>query len=230
MISRVNRFLQLFGYEFRKLPNKIARTRSARYLYQREYVDFAIKPGDKVLDIGSGGDPFPLATHLCDWRLETSTDRFEPIVIDHRPFYLADVRSLPFCDKSFDFVYCCHILEHVEDPILACKELQRVARRGYVETPTFSKDILFGWARGMHKWHIVGHGATLIFFEYTERQLDGCRSTYWKKTINQSTYHPLQDLFFDNQDIFNVMFSWRDKFCVEVFRNSESNPEVYRPS
>jgi ubiquinone/menaquinone biosynthesis C-methylase UbiE len=36
--------------------------------------------------------------------------------------------SLPFLDKSFDYVTCCHTLEHVKDLAKATSELKRVAR------------------------------------------------------------------------------------------------------
>jgi ubiquinone/menaquinone biosynthesis C-methylase UbiE len=37
--------------------------------------------------------------------------------------------SLPFPDKSFDYVTCCHTLEHVKDLAKAASELKRVARK-----------------------------------------------------------------------------------------------------
>jgi SAM-dependent methyltransferase len=37
--------------------------------------------------------------------------------------------ELPFPDKSFDYVTCCHTLEHVKDLAKATSELKRVARR-----------------------------------------------------------------------------------------------------
>ena len=37
--------------------------------------------------------------------------------------------SLPFPDKSFDYVTCCHTIEHVKDLQKAAAELKRVARR-----------------------------------------------------------------------------------------------------
>src|SRR5438093_6804661 len=47
---------------FQFLPEK-----GDRYsLYQARLFDFGIRPSDKVLDIGSGNIPFPLATHLAD--------------------------------------------------------------------------------------------------------------------------------------------------------------------
>ena len=41
----------------------------------------------------------------------------------------AFAESLPFPDKSFDYVTCCHTLEHVKDLEKATAELKRVARR-----------------------------------------------------------------------------------------------------
>ncbi len=37
--------------------------------------------------------------------------------------------SLPFPDKSFDYVTCCHTLEHVKDLNKATSELKRIARK-----------------------------------------------------------------------------------------------------
>lgn len=37
--------------------------------------------------------------------------------------------SLPIADKSFDYVTCCHTLEHVQDLAKATSELKRVARK-----------------------------------------------------------------------------------------------------
>lgn len=37
--------------------------------------------------------------------------------------------SLPFPDKSFDYVTCCHTLEHVKDLAKATSELKRIARK-----------------------------------------------------------------------------------------------------
>src|SRR5215831_11518984 len=76
-----------------------------RFDYQKRYVKFDLQPGDQVLDIGSGGYPFPYATILTDRFLEKSPYRFESLVRDARPFLLSDICELPFGDKSFDFIY-----------------------------------------------------------------------------------------------------------------------------
>lgn len=39
-----------------------------------------------------------------------------------------DVQRLPFADRSFDVVYCSHVLEHVDDDRVAMREIRRVLR------------------------------------------------------------------------------------------------------
>jgi ubiquinone/menaquinone biosynthesis C-methylase UbiE len=49
-------------------------------------------------------------------------------------FQFGDVLDLPFPDRSFDLVVCTEVLEHVEDPAAALRELRRVARRAVLVT------------------------------------------------------------------------------------------------
>src|SRR5438105_5280738 len=95
----------------------------SRIEYQERYVKFDLQPEDRVLDIGSGSSPFPYATLLVDKFLNTTPHRGGEIERNGKPLISADIECLPFGDKSFDFVYCAHMLEHVEDPIKACAEL-----------------------------------------------------------------------------------------------------------
>ena len=190
----------------------------SRFDYQKRYVKFDIQPDNKVLDIGSGGYPFPYATVLTDRFLEKSPSRFEALVRDNRPFLLSDIHELPFRTKGFDFVYCAHVLEVVDNPLQACAEIMRVGKRGFIETPTAGKDMLFAWARNLQKWHVVGIERHLCFFEYSECQLDGIKSSIWRDHILGEWCNPFQEVFYENQDVFNVMFSWENQFSVFMFR------------
>ena len=63
----------------------------------------------------------------------------------------------PFADGQFDFAVCSHTLEDIRDPVFACKELQRVAKAGYIEVPSRLEEHMTGihgpwpgWAH--HRW------------------------------------------------------------------------------
>ncbi len=44
--------------------------------------------------------------------------------------YIADVTKLPFADDEFDSALCTEVIEHVEDPFFAVREIQRVLKPG----------------------------------------------------------------------------------------------------
>ncbi len=94
-------------------------------------------PVDKsalVLEVGSGGNPYPRSNVLLDAYEETRERHWAPLVSD-RPTVLGFVERLPFRDKVFDFVIASHVLEHSPYPEKFLSELQRVAKAGYIETP-----------------------------------------------------------------------------------------------
>jgi hypothetical protein len=86
------------------------------------------------LEVGSGGNPFPRSNVLLDAYEVTRERHYQPLVAD-RPIVLGMVEDMPFRDDAFDFVIACHVLEHSTDIDAALRELQRVARAGYIECP-----------------------------------------------------------------------------------------------
>lgn len=212
--NRVRDVLRLIGFAL----SPAILLDDSRYNYQRHQIHHEFSPGEQVLDIGSGGDPFPHATLLADRYLQPTQHRTTQFRSQGKRVVICDIHALPFADQMFDYVVATHVLEHVHDPIQACRELQRVARAGFIETPALIKDALFAWAKGMHKWHVVAIGNRLVFFEYDERQLEGIRCNAWHQLIFGSSYHPLQEAFNNNQDLFNVMLEWEGSFEVTVMK------------
>jgi len=57
-----------------------------------------------------------------------------------------DVHQIPFENNSFDVVFCNHVLEHVEDDILACSEINRVLKKdgwGIIQSPVYDLEETF---------------------------------------------------------------------------------------
>jgi SAM-dependent methyltransferase len=51
-----------------------------------------------------------------------------------------DVHQIPFEAETFDVVFCNHVLEHVDDDLLACSEINRVLKKdgwGIIQSPVY---------------------------------------------------------------------------------------------
>jgi len=221
----MNRLKRIISYVSSLMPIEIIGLRPRpqytaehdRFSYQSKNHHFEIGPEETVLDVGCGAYPFPYATMLVDLYTDKSEHRHEDLKTNGKPFQRADINHLPFEDKSYDFVYCSHVLEHVDDPKCACEELMRVGKRGYLETPSLMTDVMFTWAKGMHKWFTIIINDRIVFFEYNDRLIQGVRNEYWGKSVFSRKHHPLQDVFYNNQDIFNNSLMWRDYFNYSVY-------------
>lgn len=87
-----------------------------------------------VLEVGSGGNPYPRSNVLLDAYEETRERHWDALIHD-RPTVLSFGENLPFKDKAFDYVIAAHVLEHTPYPEKFLAELQRVSRAGFIETP-----------------------------------------------------------------------------------------------
>jgi SAM-dependent methyltransferase len=113
--------------------------------------DLDINRKDRVLEVGGGHNPHPRSNVVVDKFVDTNFHRSGDIkVLKHQQFLNADGENLPFGDKEFDYVICCQVLEHVENPVRFLSEQFRVAKRGYIETPSLLGEYLF--PRESHKW------------------------------------------------------------------------------
>ena len=80
-----------------------------------------------ILDVGCGASA--IGDVNCDLLVPESDLKLVPMKSWRAPenFVRADVRYLPFRSRSFDLVHCSHVLEHLEDPLEALRELKRVS-------------------------------------------------------------------------------------------------------
>ena len=112
-----------------------------------------------VLEIGPGQKPFPAATEYVDWR------EFDEL--KGKPVHALNINqdTLPLADKSFDFVYCRHTLEDLYNPFLVCREMNRVAQAGYIETPSPIAEAARGVDYRSPPWRGYHHHRYLVWVE-----------------------------------------------------------------
>jgi ubiquinone/menaquinone biosynthesis C-methylase UbiE len=104
------------------------------YDFTHELLDLKLRPNELVLDIGCAhgeitnfmAQKFPFVdftgVDFCQDRIESCTE------LKNSKFLQASAEELPFEDNSFDFIHTRFLLQHLENPRLALKEIKRVLR------------------------------------------------------------------------------------------------------
>ena len=145
---------------------------------------------DRVLDVGGWYQPFNLATHVIDLcpyetrRIQEALDPEDAERFGPATWHVGDVcvAPWPYPDKSFDFVLCSNLLEDVRDPLAVCREVNRVGRAGYIETPSRLREIFAKSAPGP-LGRLAGRGAEVGFYHHRWFvELDGTHLRFTAKT------------------------------------------------
>lgn len=184
-----------------------------RIAWSLRKVSLPIKRSDLVLDVGSGSSPHPAADVLLERYLDPK-HRYSAMVID-RPTVLADACKMPFRDKAFDFVIAFHVLEHVPDPASFLKELQRVGKAGYIETPNAIFERLVPY--DVHLLEIMNINDKLLINKKKSAKPDNFLNEL--ELIKHSS--KWNRFFYGNPNLFHVRYFWEGEINFEVL-----NPDV----
>jgi len=124
-------------------------------------------------------------------------------------------------------VICEQVLEHVEHPEKFIKEMCRVAKKGYLETPSLVGEYLI--PKQSHKWVLLDIAGTVVMYEkeklgmsdnldfgelflnYFPRQSIG-----WK--IVQRTHNPAFTMSYEWKDQIDFLINPDDERILDYFR------------
>jgi len=141
-------------------------------------------------------------------------------VYNNQQFICADGENLPFDNKSFDYVICCQVIEHVNDPIKFANEQSRVAKAGYMETPSLIGEYLI--PKESHKWVILEIDEKIVM--YDKEQIGFTSSRDFGHIFLD--YLPKQSIAYKllqrtHSKMLSVNYEWKDN--IDVLINPESS-------
>jgi ubiquinone/menaquinone biosynthesis C-methylase UbiE len=186
----------------------------------REKILSGLKNNDLILDVGSGGRPLPEANVLCDLFPHNNFHRSgESLRYDGKPFVVSDIHFLPFKDKAFAFVNCSHVIEHVKKPYLAMKEIRRVGKIVYIESPTWFSEMVIGW--NCHSWVVRRTGKFLAFQPIKISSTSRLRKLYHflsRKSVVFTAIELILDKVFE---LFHLKYVWLDNNVREIMEKTD---------
>lgn len=120
-----------------------------------------IKPNDKVLHFSFDDVAFARADVFAGSfsKKEIANKTFKPLE--------TNLTTLPFKDKSFDFVMCSHVLQYVDNPPKIIDEVRRIAKTAQFIEHTEFAEYLFGWPT--HKWIVCVENNQMIIKPKNDR-------------------------------------------------------------
>jgi len=181
------------------------------YFYKRK-IEPGIKiPRDaKVIDLGSGDKPFWRGDIFLDKLAHESQDIHritkQGVIKNVGSFIDADITNIPIKNKYFDFSFCSHVLEHLEEPQKALNEIQRISKAGYIEVPDGIVETIE--PRRSHFWFIFLNNNKLVFIRKS-------------KTMQEILYpHGRKHIYlFKKMKEPFIRLYWKDKIDYEVIDN-----------
>jgi len=170
-----------------------------------------IREGHRVLDIGGGDHPFARANVVTEPYLEDTAHRGGRRAQRDKRYVECFAEDMPFKNKEFDFAISRHVFEHTKDPGAACREMSRVAKRGFIEVPSAWHELFYGYP--VHRWLITNEDGVLVF-----RPKPFMRSPFLNCLL-WMVYHYLDFIFrweYQYRNITSIQFPWEREVRYRV--------------
>lgn len=187
----------------------------------------SIKKTDRVLEVGPGGTPHPRSDVLLEYRFDSEREAegqrgYAPPLRSRKPVIHYTGTKFPFSDQEFDYVICSHVIEHVADVTQFVKELNRVAKAGYLEYPTVYYDYVYNFPE--HVSLLKLQEGRLFWMAKTDCGLTQFKSIQHLFYLSLVRYH--YDFVEDLKLFFFEGFEWQQP--IEVVRTSCLEDLVYK--
>lgn len=163
------------------------------------------RPGAKVVDIGAGlravkgkGDRYDPAQAWVLPLMEGVDYKTLDPVDTYNPDIIGDIHALPFGDQSLDALICLSVLEHVEDPFLACREMLRVLKPGGTLV-AYVPFLFYYHAEGTYYkdfWRFTDDGIRVLLKDFKEVRMEQSRGALetWVALLPWGSRGPLSAL------------------------------------
>ena len=141
---------------------------------------------NKKLNLGSGKD------YKKGWINLDYNKKYNPEVIHNLNKF-----PYPFKEEEFDYVYCSHILEHVEDLFKALDEIERITKKGgiiQIRVPHFSNG---------NGYNDLTHRKFFGWFTFKHIE-DG----YYNQKFNFKIINQRFNFLAEEHKLMNKLFSW----------------------
>ena len=178
-----------------------------------------------VADVGPGAYPLKRANVLIDRDpkiLEAFPDRHGLVCnIEH------GFPGIP--DKAYDYVWCSHVLEHVDSVTACAAALSRIGKSGTIVMPSAIKDGLFFFEEKAHQWHVLPNPLPMqppIFVRHNREFVypledETCQSAMCFLFRTGSNHdctaeRNLRSWYQSHEAALDIAYHWRDKLELIV--------------
>lgn len=198
----------------------------------RDYVDIPWRiPSDWIVaDVGPGTYPFRRANIFIDYDQYTLSKALEAVpnakaMCTELEDGLADIP-----DKYFDYIWCSHLFEHLDNPMKCARVLSRVGKRGTLVIPGAIKEGLFNFEERQHKWLIlphpsgrggpifVSHHPDIAQLKDPDIQKSLCRLFRSRPGHNCCEADFLREWFWQKEKYLDVIYHWEGSLEIMVIQ------------
>lgn len=172
-----------------------------------------ISKNKKILDVG-GGKPFQ--KYLKKYQSWFKNSGFQTLDCNnyYKPTILGDIHDIPAKDNSYDAILCLAVLEHVDNPIMAVKEIYRILKNrgcGLFFVPSiYPHHAKKGEGGYNDNYRFFDDGLMILFKDFRKIQI--CKDRGYLSTLALFLPNPLSKFLMPLTNLLDNIFKTRKKY------------------